>query len=191
MVLSACGTINLSPKTGFADTMTRHNTDTAVIGAGIAGIAAAYYLSAQNKKCDVIIVDPLQAMSFTSAHSGENYRNWWPHPAMVEFTNHSIELMEQIARDTDNCLQMSRRGYALATRQDKIDELIADLYDGYAENAEAMIRVHESASANLYQPPLSADWQRRSLNPRLWSTPARSICPARHTGRSSPPLVWR
>jgi glycine/D-amino acid oxidase-like deaminating enzyme len=139
--------------------MIQHNTDTVVIGAGIAGIATAYYLSAQKKKCDVIIVDPLQAMSFTSAQSGENYRNWWPHPTMVEFTNHSTGLMEKIARDSDNCLQMNRRGYALATRLKKIDELIADLYNGYSENAEAMIRVHESASTNLYQPPLSADWQ--------------------------------
>ena len=83
---------------------------------------------------------------------------------MVKFTNHSTGLMEQIARDTDNCLQMSRRGYALVTRQEQIDDLIADLYrgnlyQGYVENAEAMIRIHQNASANHYQPPLSADWR--------------------------------
>jgi len=48
-------------------------------------------------------------MSFTSAQSGENYRNWWPHPTMTKFTNHSIKLMEDLSRKTDNCLLMTRR----------------------------------------------------------------------------------
>ncbi|MFT5502466.1 MAG: glycine/D-amino acid oxidase-like deaminating enzyme [Gammaproteobacteria bacterium] len=53
---------------------------------------------------------------------------------------------------------MNRRGYALATRQENIDQLIEEIYTGYAGDADAMIRVHSMAS-NDYRPPLSADWQ--------------------------------
>lgn len=137
----------------------KHEVDTVVIGAGIAGIAAAYYLSKQRNKSDVTIVDPLQAMAFTSAQSGDNYRNWWPHPTMVEFTSHSTGLMEQIARESGNRLQMNRRGYALATRKDSIDELLSQLYEGYADDAESMIRIHCGSSTPNYQPPLSSNWQ--------------------------------
>ncbi|MCP4332418.1 MAG: FAD-binding oxidoreductase [Gammaproteobacteria bacterium] len=139
--------------------MTQRDTQVVVIGAGIGGIATAYYLSTQSQIGDVIIVDPLQPMAFTSAQSGENFRNWWPHPTMVDFTNHSTELMEQIARDSDNRLQMSRRGYALATRADDIDALVEQLYSGYPMNADSMIRVHDEITPGSYLPPLSADWK--------------------------------
>ena len=89
----------------------------AVIGAGIVGISTAYYLVAHHDIRDVAIIDPGQPMGFTSAQSGENYRNWWPHPAMVDFADRSIDLMEEIARASDNRINLRRRGYALATRR--------------------------------------------------------------------------
>ncbi len=101
-----------------------------VIGAGVAGIAAAYYLCTKFRKRSVLIVDCLQPMSFTSAQSGDNYRNWWPHATMVEFTNSSIDLMERIAVESSNALQMTRSGYAASSRHADIDELIGDLYAG-------------------------------------------------------------
>ena len=71
-----------------------------VVGAGIAGIAVAYYLCVEHKKSSILLVDKRPPMSFTSAQSGDNYRNWWPHPTMVNFTNDSIDLMENIAQKT-------------------------------------------------------------------------------------------
>ena len=59
-------------------------------------------------------------MSYTSAQSGDNYRNWWPHPTMTAFTNDSIDLMEQLAHDTDNVFNMRPTGYALVTRKKEI-----------------------------------------------------------------------
>ena len=59
-------------------------------------------------------------MSYTSAQSGDNYRNWWPHPTMTAFTNDSIDLMEQLAHDTDNVFNMHPTGYALVTRKKEI-----------------------------------------------------------------------
>jgi hypothetical protein len=71
-------------------------------------------------------------MALTSAQSGENYRNWWPHRVMTDFTDHSIRLMEEIARATGNRIAMNRRGYALATRRPHPQDLIDQLFDGGA-----------------------------------------------------------
>ncbi|WP_048437819.1 FAD-binding oxidoreductase [Caenimonas sp. SL110] len=133
------------------------NASIAVIGAGSVGIAVAYYLVTQHKATNVVLVDPRDPMSLTSAQSGENYRNWWPHPVMTAFTDHSIDLMEAIDRESGGMLNMTRGGYALVTRRDKPQDLIDDLYRGYGAGS-AQIRIRESASCD-YEPPLRAPWQ--------------------------------
>ncbi len=135
------------------------SSDVAIIGCGSIGLATAYYLSLQHGIHDVALIDCGQPMAFTSAQSGENYRNWWPHPSMVSFTNRSIDLMEDIAQDTGNRINMNRRGYALATRQSTLDELIKQLHDGLGDDAANLLRYHDDASAPSYQRPLNADWQ--------------------------------
>ena len=77
-----------------------------IIGAGLAGISTAYHLSKKYKKSNILLVDSQQPLSYTSAQSGNNYRNWWPHPVMAELSNRSIELMQQIADDTNNRINM-------------------------------------------------------------------------------------
>jgi len=129
-----------------------------VIGAGMAGLATAYYLAVEHKRSRLLIVDEGQPMALTSAQSGENYRNWWPHPTMAAFTDHSTDLMEDIARRTDNRIHMTRRGYLLVTREDRPDELLRQLHAGYGDSAAKLIRQHEGTSQS-YSPPLSADWQ--------------------------------
>jgi hypothetical protein len=49
-----------------------------------------------------------------SAVGTEAYRNWWPAPGdtMVRFMNRSIDLLEELAEETDNIFQLNRRGYA-------------------------------------------------------------------------------
>ena len=79
-------------------------------------------------------------MSFTSAQSGDNYRNWWSHPTMADFTNRSIDLMEELADESSNVFRMTHGGYALATRKKAIDDLISDIppndFDVYSGQAK-------------------------------------------------------
>lgn len=138
---------------------TDSHVEIAVIGAGIAGIATAYYLCAQYGKNRVLLIDHGSPMSFTSAQSGDNYRNWWPHPTMVGFTNHSIDLMERIALESSNVIEMTRRGYVLATRKTDIEALIAELHAGYRDAQPDLIRVHNHSSPTSYRAPESADWR--------------------------------
>ncbi len=134
-------------------------TDIAIIGAGNIGIAVAYYLVTRHGAKNVVLLDPGDPMAMTSAQSGENYRNWWPHPAMTAYTDHAIDLLEEIARASGNRINMTRRGYALVTRRETPEDLISELYHGYGERAAARIRLHESGTAATYRPALSADWE--------------------------------
>ena len=88
-----------------------------ICGAGIAGIAAAYQLVVEHGCDNVVIVEQGDPLSLTSDKSTEAYRNWWPGPdwAMTAFMNRSIDLIEGIARATDNRINLNRRGYVFAT----------------------------------------------------------------------------
>lgn len=88
-----------------------------ICGAGIAGISAAYYLVVRNGLRGVYLVDNHPPLSVTSDKSTECYRNWWPGPgdAMVALMNRSIDLMEELARQSGNVFQMNRRGYLYVT----------------------------------------------------------------------------
>jgi glycine/D-amino acid oxidase-like deaminating enzyme len=138
--------------------MSERSAEVAVVGAGIVGIACAYYLVKQHGIGNVVLIDPRDPMSLTSAQSGENYRNWWPHPVMTAYTDHSIDLMEAIARESGERINMTRRGYALVTRRPLPVDLIEDLHRGYGGSADQPIRVHEAGSTCSYSPPASAQW---------------------------------
>jgi glycine/D-amino acid oxidase-like deaminating enzyme len=93
-----------------------------ICGAGIAGIATAYYLSKVGVR-EILLVDEASPLSLTSSNSTEAYRNWWPDfdNAMVALSNRSIDLMDDFAIKTANIFRMNRRGYLYFTSQtDKI-----------------------------------------------------------------------
>ena len=94
------------------------SADVVVCGAGVVGVACAHYLAARGAR--VTLIDERPALSYTSALSTECYRNWWGgDPTMTAFMDRSIDLLEQLARASDNRFAMNRRGYAfLSARAD-------------------------------------------------------------------------
>lgn len=135
------------------------NYDTVIIGSGIVGISTAFYLKKARPDMRIALVDQGQPMALTSAQSGENYRNWWPHPVMTAFTDRSIDLMEELASESGDRFRMSRRGYALATRTSDVDAFLAELDAGYADMSESQVRIHDRHSALAYRPADTADWR--------------------------------
>lgn len=99
--------------------MTQEKAEIVICGAGIAGVSAAFHLAVRCGVRGVILVDERPPLTLTSDKSTECYRNWWPGPgdAMVALTNHSIDLLERLARETDNAFLMNRRGYLFATAE--------------------------------------------------------------------------
>ena len=72
----------------------KKSTGVVICGAGIGGIAVAYYLTNRFGISDVILVDERPPLSLTSDKSTECYRNWWPGPgdAMVRMMKRSCGL---------------------------------------------------------------------------------------------------
>jgi glycine/D-amino acid oxidase-like deaminating enzyme len=95
----------------------RNGADVVICGAGIAGISAAYHLSVKHGMKNVLLIDEGAPLSLTSDKSTECYRNFWPGPgnAMVSLMNRSIDIMEELARESGNIFHLSRRGYVYAT----------------------------------------------------------------------------
>ncbi|MFT5572618.1 MAG: glycine/D-amino acid oxidase-like deaminating enzyme [Cryomorphaceae bacterium] len=135
----------------------RDNVEIAIIGAGFVGIATAYYLCRKYQRTSVLLIDSREPMSYTSAQSGDNYRNWWPSKQMTQFTDHSISLMHDIAQESSNVLNMQQRGYALATRGKDIDGLLATLNANFEDPSES-VRQHSSSSSSNYLDPHNTNW---------------------------------
>jgi glycine/D-amino acid oxidase-like deaminating enzyme len=124
-----------------------------ICGAGIAGVAAAYHLAVRRGVRDVVLIDERAPLTLTSDKSAECYRNWWPGPgdAMVALMTRSIDLLEELARESDNVFRMNRRGYLFATADPaRAGELVR-----FAEEASAMgagaVRRHDHAGSD-YRP---------------------------------------
>ncbi|MGH7398701.1 MAG: NAD(P)/FAD-dependent oxidoreductase [Candidatus Rokuibacteriota bacterium] len=124
-----------------------------ICGAGMAGIAAAYHLTVRRAFAGVVIVDERPALSLTSDKSAESYRNWWPGPgdAMVALMNRSIDLMEELARESGNAFLMNRRGYLFATAQPEQVERYVRAAEEAAAYGAGPVRVHRSPGDD-YQP---------------------------------------
>ena len=133
--------------------MSANTAEVVICGAGIAGIAAAYHLAVRRGVTGVVLVDERPPLSLTSDKSTECYRNWWPGPgdAMVSLMNRSIDLLEELARESGNVFRMNRRGYLFATA----DPARVPALMRRAAEAEKLgsgpVRVHTSASSD-YRP---------------------------------------
>jgi len=124
--------------------------DVAIIGAGIAGIATAYYLCMQYGKKSVLLIDSRPPMSYTSAQSGDNYRNWWPHPVMTAFTNDSIDELDRLAKESNNVFNMTRGGYVLASREDAGNASAAD-YPWLSDEIRSVIHIRRGGDISGQQ----------------------------------------
>lgn len=124
--------------------------DVVICGAGSAGVAAAYYLIQQGIT-DVLLVDNHPPLSQTSAKSGENYRNWWPTAVMVDFMNHSIDLMESLTEATNNAFNLEKRGYLYVTGKPEVT--LQDYLAHYRQFNVGDIRPHHHENGQTaYQP---------------------------------------
>src|SRR3954452_20161585 len=135
--------------------MAHSSAKVVICGAGIAGIAAAYSLAVTHGLDDLVIVEQGNLLSLTSDKSTEAYRNWWPGPdwAMTAFMDRSIDLIEEIARATDNRINLNRRGYLFATSDSgKIDFLQTMARTAETRGAGAA-RFHDAPSSAYVPSP--------------------------------------
>jgi glycine/D-amino acid oxidase-like deaminating enzyme len=133
--------------------MTGRTADVVICGAGIAGISAAYHLAVKRGVRDVVLVDDRPPLTLTSDKSTECYRNWWPGPGetMVRFMNHSIDLLEALADESDNYFGLNRRSYVFLTADPAQAVTFRKTAEAISTLGAGPLRVHHSGSS-AYQP---------------------------------------
>ena len=130
--------------------MTRSTAEVVVVGAGIAGISAAFHLAVREGVGGVVLVEAGDPLALTSDKSTECYRNWWPGPgdAMVAFMNRSIDLLERIEGESGGRLLLNRRGYLFATAEpSRIDAFRTMAREAQSLGAGAL-RVHDGSGSS-------------------------------------------
>ena len=126
--------------------------DAVICGAGITGVSAAYFLNKAGIQ-NILLVDERPPLSFTSDHSTECYRNWWPDLEMLALMNRSIDLMESLADESGNVFRMNRRGYLYVTADENKIAGLRSASDLISSLGAGPIRVHSSESSD-YRPPV-------------------------------------
>ncbi|AHG92476.1 FAD dependent oxidoreductase (plasmid) [Gemmatirosa kalamazoonensis] len=123
-----------------------------IVGAGLAGVAAAYHLAARRGVPNVVLVDEREPLTLTSAVGTMGYRNWWPGPddTMCRFVSRSIDLLEEMADESANAFRLSARGYLFATaRAEEAARLRATARE---VSAYGMGELREHADVAGYEP---------------------------------------
>lgn len=119
----------------------KRTAEIVIIGAGIAGVSAAYHLAVVQGVHDVMIVDPRPPLTLTSDKSTECYRNWWPNKPMVDLMNRSIDIFEDLAEETD--FGFNQKGYLFVTARPETLEEMGRQVDQVAElGAAARLLTH-------------------------------------------------
>jgi len=98
-------------------TLSNRSADVVIVGAGMAGIAAAYQLAVRSGLSRITLIDSGEPLSLTSSKGTEAYRNYWPGPddTMVRFMNRSIDLLDALDTGSAGAFELNRRGYAFLT----------------------------------------------------------------------------
>lgn len=125
---------------------------TVILGAGIVGVTIAYHLAVNYGYHNIILIDEQEPLTLTSNKGTGAYRNWWPGPdnTMVQFINRSIDLLENIATQSNNIFELDRRGYVFMTAtQSEILNLQAIAQEICSLGA-GQLRIH--TSPGTYQP---------------------------------------
>ena len=146
-----------------------------ICGAGIAGISAAYFLARRGVH-DILLVDERPPLSLTSDKSTECYRNWWPGPgpAMVQFMNRSIDLLQELARESGNVFHLNQRGYLYATARPQQAAGMLPAAQAISTLGGGPLRVyHSSASKDaVYQPAAAESFEGQPDGADLFLDPA-------------------
>src|SRR5512147_1148085 len=115
-----------------------------ICGAGITGVAAAYFLSKAGAS-NILLLDERPPLSLTSDRSSECYRNWWPDAEMLALMNCSIDLMEVLADESGDVFRMNRRGYLYVTAHESKAADLETAAHATSNLGAGPMRVHSSS----------------------------------------------
>ena len=132
------------------------SADIVVIGAGMAGVAAAYHLACRHAVRHVVLIDEREPLTLTSDKGTQAYRNWWPGPddTMLRYMTRSIDLLEEMAEESANIFRLNRRGYVFVTADEEgVERLHATAHEVSAFGM-GELREHTGLAADYLRAPV-------------------------------------
>ncbi len=125
---------------------------TVICGAGIAGVAVAYYLSRRKGCGDILLLDKLQPLSLTTSKSGENYRDYWPQHCMSNFSSDSLDLMQALVDEHGDAFDMQAFGYQFVSRLRG-----SDIFPGTEQQPQGVVSCTDTDEIQRRWPHLSEE----------------------------------
>lgn len=146
--------------------MTSTTADIIICGAGIAGISVAYHLAICHGVRNILLVEEHSPLTLTSDKSTEAYRNWWPGPGdeMVRFMNRSIDILEELAQESNNVFHLNRRGYVYLTADPAKIPAMRAAAEETSQLGAGELRIHEGRPSDAAYPPYQAEGYDPSLS---------------------------
>lgn len=141
--------------------MRHEKFDAVVVGAGIAGIAAAHALG-RGGAGRIALVENGPPLGMTSDKSTECYRNVWPGPddAMLRLVSDSIDRLAHYAERSGDQFLLRQQGYVFATARPEEVEALAHQAEEVAAFGGGPLRCHESAAGSSYPRSPAAGFDR-------------------------------
>ncbi|MDX1555996.1 MAG: FAD-dependent oxidoreductase, partial [Xanthomonadales bacterium] len=137
----------------------------AIVGAGIAGASVAFWLAVRHGLTDVVLIDRDQPLSFTTASSGENFRDCWPQPWMTDLMVRSIHLMDEFNGQSGGAFTMRYSGYEFVSESRE-----AEMFGWGARAAQAgegsVVRISGDTAIRAERPYLSPSIRQLLRMPR-------------------------
>ena len=147
---SAWGALNtmLGSRRWSSSQCSHDSADVVICGAGLAGIATAYYLAVQKGIRRVVLVDPRSPLEYTSSRSTECFRNLWQDPCMARLMTRSIDLIERLHSSADpHPFTLRRDGYVWFTNDAATASEFLSTGQRSQEAGAGSVRVHDSVGS--------------------------------------------
>ena len=137
-------------------------TSSSRVPAGRASLPRTYSRCARRSP-EIVLVDPRDPLSLTGSKVTEAYRNYWPGPddTMARFMDRSIDLLEELDRDSCQAFELNRRGYVFLTADvaeaERLSTFAEATVDRHAHAGPMSELVgeppHDSAALSLHHRP--------------------------------------
>lgn len=100
----------------------------------------------------VVLVDPRPPLTATSQYSTECYRDFFTDAALVPFMSRSIDIMEELAGDS-NSINLTRRGYCFLTASEVGAERLEAFAEAAASAGAGSVRRHRGDAKGYVHSP--------------------------------------
>jgi glycine/D-amino acid oxidase-like deaminating enzyme len=142
--------------------------DAVIVGAGITGLAIAREFL--KRGASIAIVDPNPPMTGTSAYSTECYRDVWHNVAMHGLVSKSIDLLEDLSKESDNAFgfETNQHGYLFVSNVPGSESTSNHHFNAFANGSTATsIRHHTNVASNTHNESMQSNQPKQGID-LLW-----------------------